>query len=215
MKGWYGDRFKHKLASKGVKTINIQIVPDKEEIFRRTPDEKLAQLNDKEKERIMFLIKNSPADEEIIDLSLIEKGWIQKYEDKVIPSDRFYENKSKKVVSYEKPKRDITSKYGIKSTLQLRKEISYFENKIKKSEYKLRKLRRGLNTPEEIGFGDLSKKDTMRELEFDIANIRTDLRLSKNQLKLNTDKMKTINTKSNENTKTIYNIDKYHNRRIE
>lgn len=213
MKGWYGDRFKHKLASKGVKTINIQIVPDKEEIFSRTSDEKLVQLNDKEKERIMFLIENTLADEEIVDLSLIEKGWIQKYEDKVIPSDRFYDNKSKKVISYDKPKRDITNKYAMKSTLQLRKEISYIENKIKKSEYKLRKLRRGLSTPEEIGFGDLSKKDTMRELEFDIANIRTDLRLSKNQLKLNTDKMKTINMKSNEKTKTIYNIDKYHNRR--
>lgn len=215
MKGWYGDRFKHRLASKGVKTINIQIVPDKEEVFSKTSDEKLIQLNDKEKERIMFLIENSPADEETIDLSLIEKGWIQKYEDKVIPSDRFYDNKTKKVISYDKPKRDITNKYGRKSTLQLRKEIIYLENKVEKSESKLRKLRRGLSTPEEIGFGDLPKKDTMLELEFDVATLRTDLRLTKNQLKLNTDKVKTINTKSNEKTKTIYNIDKYHNRRIE
>ena len=213
MKGWYGNKQKHSLASKGVKTINIQILPESEELIK-IQNEKLIPLNDKEKERMMFLFENSPVEKELIDFSLIEKGWLQEYKNEIIPSDLVYTDREKKVYSYEKEKKDYWKDKGSKkSTLQLRKEILYLENKIERLDNNLRKVRRGIKSPEEIGFENISKKDVMLELEFEVANIKSDLRLSKLELKLNTERMKSISMKNTEISKTINNIDKYHNRR--
>jgi len=218
MRGWYGDKQAHALASKGIRTkakgeqVRKPFYVEVEGGLLIRSGYNSTSLNDIYEE---LLARQN--------LNMLPDYWeIRKTSNGILVTipDLKKETLNMKILlrdlgvdEFKSRKYIDNGKVAKIDTIKKRKTIDELKAEIQTKELIYNKLRRGLAEPEDFGYEDITKKSLMSDLEDKLLKLRTQKKIVEKELNLIRNKKESLNTKSTKKEKSIYNVDKYHNRR--
>lgn len=224
MKGWYGNKHAHSLASKGIRTCakgeferrpffvqikngylirsgynSISINDIYNELVARQNLKLIPEYWDITKTMNGIHVEISDIDKERRDMEalFIDLGLEKSVMKEESGVDRTIDN----------------GRFAKNDTTKKRENISKKKEQIDEFEFMYNRLRRNLAFPEDFGYTNISKKDLMKEIESKLNSLRGEVSILDKEISLISSKQKSINTKNNEKEKTINRKDNYHIRR--